>query len=88
MDNIYIVAVNDAFVTKAWKEQLAPEGTRQSHIVRSVSYKRMTSCLTCITAVHFIADDQGAFTGALGMLFDASPLLGGPRSKVSLRALS
>ena len=36
-----------------------------------------------LPAVHFIADDQGAFTGALGMLFDASPLLGGPRSKVS-----
>lgn len=33
--------------------------------------------------MHFIADDQGAFTGALGMLFDASPLLGAPRSKVS-----
>ncbi|KAI0740400.1 Redoxin [Earliella scabrosa] len=59
VDNIYIVAVNDAFVTKAWKEQLAPEGT----------------------PIHFIADDQGAFTGALGMLFDASPLLGAPRSK-------
>ncbi|KAI0808105.1 Redoxin [Fomes fomentarius] len=59
VQNIYVVAVNDAFVTKAWKEQLAPEGT----------------------PVHFIADDQGAFTGALGMLFDASPLLGAPRSK-------
>ncbi|KAI0739506.1 Redoxin [Daedaleopsis nitida] len=59
VDNIYIVAVNDAFVTKAWKEQLAPEGT----------------------PIHFIADDQGAFTGALGMLFDASGLLGAPRSK-------
>ena len=33
-------------------------------------------------AIHFIADDQGAFTGALGMLFDASDLLGAPRSKV------
>ncbi|RDX44652.1 Redoxin [Polyporus arcularius HHB13444] len=59
VDNIYIVAVNDVFVTKAWKEKLAPEGT----------------------PVHFIADDQGAFTGALGMLFDASALLGAPRSK-------
>ena len=39
-------------------------------------------------AVHFIADDQGAFTGALGMLFDASPLLGAPRSKVSRRLLA
>ena len=35
-------------------------------------------------AIHFVADDQGAFTAALGMLFDASPLLGGPRSKVRL----
>ncbi|KAI0328929.1 Redoxin [Cubamyces sp. BRFM 1775] len=59
IDNIYVVAVNDVFVMKAWKKQLAPEGT----------------------PVHFIADDQGAFVGALGMLFDASPLLGAPRSK-------
>ena len=29
VDNIYIVAVNDVFVTKAWKEHLAPEGTRE-----------------------------------------------------------
>ncbi|KAI5119678.1 hypothetical protein M0805_009622 [Coniferiporia weirii] len=33
------------------------------------------------TPVQFLADDQGAFTAALGMLFDASALLGGPRSK-------
>ncbi|KAI0349841.1 Redoxin [Trametes cingulata] len=59
IENIYVVAVNDVFVMKAWKEQLAPEGT----------------------PVHFISDDQGAFVGALGMLFDASPLLGAPRSK-------
>ena len=26
VDNIYIVAVNDAFVTKAWKEHLHPRG--------------------------------------------------------------
>ncbi|KAI0665483.1 Redoxin [Trametes maxima] len=59
VSNIYIVGVNDVFVMKAWKQQLAPEGT----------------------PIHFIADDQGAFIGALGMLFDASPLLGAPRSK-------
>ena len=33
-------------------------------------------------AIHFIADDKGAFIGSLGLLFDAAPLLGGPRSKV------
>ncbi|KXN85163.1 Putative peroxiredoxin pmp20 [Leucoagaricus sp. SymC.cos] len=57
--NIYVVSVNDVFVMKAWKENLAPRGTN----------------------VQFIADDKGAFTGALGLLFDATPRLGGPRSK-------
>ncbi|GJJ10661.1 hypothetical protein Clacol_004888 [Clathrus columnatus] len=56
---IYVVAVNDVFVMKAWKENIAPQGTE----------------------VHFIADDQGSLSTALGLLFDATPLLGGPRSK-------
>lgn len=78
IDNVYVVAVNDVFVLKcvtlfleskeilvmgccrAWKTQMAPEGTR----------------------VRFIADDKAELTLALGMLFDATPLLGGPRSKV------
>jgi len=59
INNIYVVAVNDVFTMKAWKEKLASEGT----------------------PVHFVADDKGAFVGALGMLFDASELLGAPRSK-------
>ncbi|OBZ73407.1 putative peroxiredoxin pmp20 [Grifola frondosa] len=59
VNNIYVVGVNDVFVMKAWKEQLASAGT----------------------PVHFIADDKGAFIGAMGLLFDASPLLGAPRSK-------
>ncbi|EPQ53212.1 Redoxin-domain-containing protein [Gloeophyllum trabeum ATCC 11539] len=59
VNEIYIVAVNDAFVLKAWKDQLAPSGT----------------------PVKFIADDQGILTSKLGLLFDASPLLGAPRSK-------
>ncbi|CAA7263795.1 unnamed protein product [Cyclocybe aegerita] len=33
------------------------------------------------TPIHFIADDKGAFVGSLGLIFDASGLLGGPRSK-------
>ncbi|KZO91386.1 Redoxin [Calocera viscosa TUFC12733] len=33
------------------------------------------------TLVHFIADDTGAFASALGLIFDATPLLGGPRLK-------
>lgn len=54
-----MVGVNDVFVTKAWKEKLAPQGT----------------------PIHFVADDKAAFIGSLGLLFDATPLLGGQRSK-------
>ncbi|KAF9003106.1 Redoxin [Cyathus striatus] len=57
--NIYVVAVNDVFVMKGWKENLAPEGT----------------------PIHFLADDNAAFISSLGLVFDASGLLGGPRSK-------
>ncbi|KAH8113044.1 Redoxin-domain-containing protein [Phellopilus nigrolimitatus] len=57
---IYVVAVNDAFVTQAWKEKLT--GGKP-------------------TSVRFVADDKGEFTAGVGMLFDASGLLGGPRSK-------
>ncbi|KAK0502554.1 Redoxin, partial [Armillaria luteobubalina] len=32
-------------------------------------------------AIPFLADDQGEFVGATGLIFDATPLLGGPRSK-------
>jgi peroxiredoxin len=35
-----------------------------------------------IPAIHFIADDKGAFVSSVGLIFDASGLLGGPRSKV------
>ncbi|KIY68185.1 Redoxin [Cylindrobasidium torrendii FP15055 ss-10] len=56
---IYVVAVNDQFTVKAWKEKLAPNGT----------------------PIRFLADDQSAWTSATGLIFDATPLLGGPRSK-------
>ncbi|KIK54613.1 hypothetical protein GYMLUDRAFT_206331 [Collybiopsis luxurians FD-317 M1] len=59
VNEVYVVGVNDAFVMKAWKEQLAPQGT----------------------GVRFIADDKGDFTSGLGLMFDASPILGAPRSK-------
>jgi hypothetical protein len=31
----------------------------------------------CI-AIHFIADEKVAFVSSLGLIFDASPLLGNP----------
>ncbi|KAJ7148193.1 hypothetical protein C8R43DRAFT_1194975 [Mycena crocata] len=33
------------------------------------------------TAVRFISDDSGAFASALGLVFDATSILGGVRSK-------
>ncbi|KAI0259506.1 Redoxin [Gloeopeniophorella convolvens] len=59
INEIFIIAVNDAFVTSAWKAKLAPNGT----------------------PVHFIADDQALFVSALGLIQDATPLLGAPRAK-------
>lgn len=59
VEQISVVAVNDVFVLKAWKENLAPGGT----------------------GVRFVADDNAAFSTALGLVFDASPLLGSVRSK-------
>ncbi|UZJ55761.1 hypothetical protein CBS101457_005081 [Exobasidium rhododendri] len=59
VNTVYIVAVNDAFVTKAWKKDL---GADSPH-------------------VRFLSDDTGAFLGKLGLLFDASGLLGNTRSQ-------
>ncbi|KAF8466061.1 Redoxin-domain-containing protein [Russula ochroleuca] len=59
INEIHIVCVNDVFVTKAWKEKLAPDGT----------------------PVRFIADDKALFVSKLGLVLDATPALGAPRSK-------
>ncbi|KAJ7902693.1 Redoxin [Mycena olivaceomarginata] len=63
IEQIAVVAVNDVFVLKAWKENLAPGGLPDAERFK------------------FISDDSGAFSAALGLLFDATPLLGNPRSK-------
>lgn len=60
VSDIYIVAVNDQFTVKAWKEKLGGDKA---------------------PSVHFLADDTGAFTKAVGQDFDASGLLGNHRSK-------
>ncbi|KAF8638129.1 hypothetical protein AX17_002428 [Amanita inopinata Kibby_2008] len=59
VNNIYVIAINDVFVMKAWKKSMAHQDT----------------------PIRFIADDIGTFTGSVGLMLDASKLLGGPRSK-------
>lgn len=59
VNDIYVVSINDVYVMKAWKKNLAPGGT----------------------GVRFIADDRGEFVGSLGLVYDATDHLGGPRAK-------
>ena len=72
---------------RAWKNSLAPNGTRMSLVtlIRWLIFNFFPLCV-CI-AIHFIADDKGAFVSSLGLIFDASPLLGNPRSKASLNLI-
>ncbi|KAL7010071.1 hypothetical protein EMMF5_000090 [Cystobasidiomycetes sp. EMM_F5] len=56
---IYVVTVNDQFVTEAWKDKLGASGNGK---------------------IHFLADDAGKFTAAIGMGFEATPILGSIRS--------
>jgi Redoxin len=98
VNGIYIVAVNDVFVTKcvalylcllvswlltrkhrAWKQVLAPNGSGEFFYF---AHAYMQLLITFCTDVHFIADDSGVFSNSLGLLFDASPVLGNPRSQV------
>ncbi|KAI0275526.1 Redoxin-domain-containing protein [Russula aff. rugulosa BPL654] len=71
INEIHIITVNDVFVTKAWKEKLAPTA-------RSADFLYMRST---IKAVRFISDDQASFVSELGLVLDASPAFGAPRAK-------
>ncbi len=61
----------------AWKEKLAPNSTHMSY---PLPIMNVSDC--CSPAIHFLADDQGEFARAMELIFDATPLLGGPQSKV------
>ncbi len=60
-------------------------GMRNWHPMGPVYLTRLpiTNVDDCYSpAIHFLADDQGEFARATGLIFDATPILGGPRSKV------
>ncbi|EDQ99091.1 peroxiredoxin [Laccaria bicolor S238N-H82] len=65
INEIYVVGVNDVFVTNDFSKIFEDDYLSPFKYV----------------AIHFIADDKAAFIGSLGLLFDATPLLGGQRSK-------
>lgn len=92
--NIYVISVNDVFVAK-WVLCLVPSayihllfserGKTIWHQTAQVSFmvcKLITSIFKYLSDIQFLADDKGAFTSTLGLLYDATPHLGGPRSKV------
>ncbi|KAA8567538.1 hypothetical protein EYC84_008013 [Monilinia fructicola] len=57
---VFVVSVNDAFVTNAWGKSLDPEKK---------------------SGIRFLGDQDGSFTRAWDLEFDAAPLLGTNRSK-------
>jgi peroxiredoxin len=84
---VFVVAGNDAFVTKAWSESLDPAGQTG---VRSCPRDELTFALWalftglmygCLCQFRFLGDPTLQFTKALELDFDATPVFGGIRSK-------
>lgn len=71
IDGINIVSVNDAFVMKAWADSFSSDSTKDV-----LSPGGGNSGF-----FKFLADHDGSFTSAAEVDFDASNILGGPRSK-------
>ncbi|EAU81656.1 hypothetical protein CC1G_02672 [Coprinopsis cinerea okayama7 len=55
VENIYVIAVNDAYVTKAWKEALAPNGTDIHFIADDTG--------NVISSLGFLFDASGGLGG-------------------------
>jgi peroxiredoxin len=99
VQGVYILTVNDAFVTECVRVSLpSAQGvlSRRQRMGQAARAERHP-CVVLLfvagraaadarTEVKFIADDQAAFSGSLGLIADATDLVGGPRSKVRLRA--
>ncbi|KAL9105374.1 MAG: hypothetical protein Q9187_008721, partial [Circinaria calcarea] len=62
---VFVVAVNDPFVMKAWRESL--DSASESN--------------TLPPKIRFLADPSAAFTSALDLTFDGAAIFGGDRSK-------
>lgn len=71
VEGIYVVSVNDVFVMNAWSTSFASESTRD--VLHSGGEGE--------GYVKFLADHDGAWTRAAELEFDATKILGNPRSK-------
>jgi hypothetical protein len=85
---LLLISGNDYFLLhRAWKKQLAPEGSRKSQPVLLPLFISLYEADLCPqlskTAIRFIADDQSLFVSGLGLLMDGTGALGGPRAKVT-----
>lgn len=63
VNDIYCVAVNDAFVIKAWKKDMFTRASKDENA----------------TNVKFAADDAGSLAAAVGLVLNAQEVFGGPR---------
>ena len=72
-------------VIRAWKDSFP--GAERKSASSKCPLRALAILIISLSALRFIADDKGAFTGAIGMLFDATARLGSPRSKVRMSIL-
>ncbi|KAG5643747.1 hypothetical protein DXG03_009681 [Asterophora parasitica] len=79
VNEIYIFAVNDVFVTKCVKPSLC--SYHEPELIRWLRRAWKDNLAPSGSNVHFIADDNAAFANSVGLAFDATPVLGGHRSK-------
>ncbi|KAJ7148190.1 Redoxin [Mycena crocata] len=79
IEQIAVVAGNDVFVLKCSVE--GESRAQRNGYVFSVRHIAAAHPTPAPLAVRFISDDSGAFASALGLVFDATSILGGVRSK-------
>lgn len=92
--DVYVVTVNDMFVTKAWKQQMMADAKKEgntsvkfSKCFSATSWLYMSQGNTCTLSLPLLllttpaADDAGTFAHAAGLVLDAQAIFGGPRLK-------
>ncbi|KAH0548139.1 hypothetical protein GP486_008132, partial [Trichoglossum hirsutum] len=83
--DVFVVAVNDPFVTKAWGLSLNPSGTSGVGLRLSFFLILILAFLArpkiARATIRFLGDPTGKFNEALGLLFDGTAIFGNARSK-------
>lgn len=65
-------------------EELRTAGPKKERVCSDIATLYILVLYSEVSAVHFVADDDGTFTGSIRMMLDTSAILGGPRSKARM----